>query len=141
MVLTESYICKANQRTLLAFVRQNAVKERFIMTGLKMTTKTTEEMRAVRERGESETEREYLRQNKLDGIEPEDDEDSPDATQLMREVIAKHRAGRPVGSGSKEQVAIRFDRDVLSAFRATGPGWQTRMNDALRDWLRTHSEV
>ena len=36
------------------------------------------------------------------------------------------------------QVAIRFDRDVLSVFRAAGPGWQTRMNEALRDWLRTH---
>jgi hypothetical protein len=31
--------------------------------------------------------------------------------------------------------------DVLPAFRATGAGWQTRMNDALRDWLRTHSPV
>ena len=28
--------------------------------------------------------------------------------------------------------------DVMAAFKATGAGWQTRMNDALRDWLRTH---
>ena len=54
---------------------------------------------------------------------------------------ALKKRGRPAGSGSKEQVAIRFDREVLSAFRASGPGWQTRMNDALRDWLRTHSPV
>ena len=39
------------------------------------------------------------------------------------------------------QVAICFERDVLSAFRAAGPGWQTRMNEALRDWLRAHSAV
>ena len=39
------------------------------------------------------------------------------------------------------QVVIRFERDVLSAFRAAGPGWQTRMNEALRDWLRAHSGV
>ena len=38
-----------------------------------------------------------------------------------------------------EQVAVRYSPDVLAAFRATGAGWQTRMNDALRDWLRTHS--
>jgi uncharacterized protein (DUF4415 family) len=36
-------------------------------------------------------------------------------------------------------VAIRFDREVLAAFRAAGPGWQTRMNDAMRDWLKHHS--
>ena len=54
---------------------------------------------------------------------------------------ALKKRGRPAGSGSEEQVAIRFDREVLSAFRASGPGWQTRMNDALRDWLRTHSPV
>ena len=39
----------------------------------------------------------------------------------------------------KEQVAVRYSPDVLAAFRATGSGWQTRMNDALKDWLRTHS--
>jgi uncharacterized protein (DUF4415 family) len=39
----------------------------------------------------------------------------------------------------KEQVSVRYSPDVLAAFRATGIGWQTRMNDALKDWLRTHS--
>jgi hypothetical protein len=55
--------------------------------------------------------------------------------------VALKKRGRPVGSGTKEQVAIRFDRDVLMAFRGAGPGWQTRMNDALREWLRDHSLV
>ena len=36
---------------------------------------------------------------------------------------------------TKEQVAIRIDPDVLAAFRADGPGWQTRMNSALKEWL------
>ena len=54
------------------------------------------------------------------------------------EAVRKGR-GRPAGSGRKEQVAIRFDNDVLAAFRDAGPGWQTRMNAALRDWLKTHS--
>jgi len=54
------------------------------------------------------------------------------------EAYRKQR-GRPAGSGTKEQVAIRFDRDVLAAFRAAGPGWQTRMNAALRDWLESHT--
>lgn len=36
---------------------------------------------------------------------------------------------------TKEQVAIRFDPEVLAAFRADGPGWQSRMNKALKEWL------
>ena len=31
------------------------------------------------------------------------------------------------------------DADVVDAFKATGKGWQTRMNAALRDWLKAHS--
>ncbi|MHB1495064.1 MAG: BrnA antitoxin family protein [Acidithiobacillus sp.] len=48
------------------------------------------------------------------------------------------KLGRPVGA-LKESTTIRFDRDVLETFRASGPGWQTRMNAALRDWLKSHS--
>jgi uncharacterized protein (DUF4415 family) len=36
---------------------------------------------------------------------------------------------------AKEQVAIRLDPEVLVAFRSGGPGWQTRMNAALKEWL------
>lgn len=52
--------------------------------------------------------------------------------------------GRPVGSTkseAKQAVTVRYSPDVLAAFRATGAGWQTRMNDALREWLRTQSMV
>lgn len=41
------------------------------------------------------------------------------------------KVGRPVGS-NKEQVALRIDKDVLAQWRASGSGWQSRMNDALR---------
>lgn len=69
-----------------------------------------------------------------------DEDDRPaTAEELQAGVAACRKRGRPVSSVTKEQVAIRFDRDVLSAFRAAGPGWQTRMNEALRDRLRTHS--
>jgi uncharacterized protein (DUF4415 family) len=34
---------------------------------------------------------------------------------------------------------IRFDPDVLAALKATGKGWQTRVNDAMREWLKTRS--
>lgn len=41
------------------------------------------------------------------------------------------RMGRPLGSGTKEQVTLRLDHRILDHFRAGGPGWQTRLNDAL----------
>lgn len=75
-----------------------------------------------------------------DGVSEDDRPLSGEELQLGLAAALKKR-GRPAGSGNKEQVAIRFDRDVLSAFRGSGPGWQTRMNDALRDWLRSHSPV
>ena len=40
---------------------------------------------------------------------------------------------------TKERVTIRLSADVVARFRATGAGWQTRMDAALKDWLRTHS--
>jgi len=50
----------------------------------------------------------------------------------------KRGRGRPQGSGNKEQVTLRLDTDILEQFRATGNGWQTRINDALRDWMKQH---
>jgi uncharacterized protein (DUF4415 family) len=41
---------------------------------------------------------------------------------------------RPSSSvpGAREQVTLRIDRDVLDYFQADGPGWQDRINAALR---------
>jgi uncharacterized protein (DUF4415 family) len=42
-------------------------------------------------------------------------------------------------AATKERISIRLSRDVLEQFRAGGEGWQTRMDAALKDWLKTHS--
>lgn len=47
------------------------------------------------------------------------------------------RRGRPAGS-SKISTTVRFDADVINAFRNGGKGWQTRMNSALREWITEH---
>ena len=49
------------------------------------------------------------------------------------------RRGRPLGSGTKTQVTLRLDVEVVEKFRASGDGWQTRINDALKSWVRTHA--
>ncbi|MEF8689431.1 UNVERIFIED_CONTAM: BrnA antitoxin family protein [Comamonas sp. A-3] len=51
------------------------------------------------------------------------------------EQIAARKPGRPVGSvkaNAKVPTNIRFDPDVLEALKATGRGWQSRVNDLLR---------
>ena len=53
----------------------------------------------------------------------------------------KARRGRPPGSvkaDSKQAVKLRFDPDVLAALRATGSGWQTRVNEVMREWVKAH---
>ncbi len=39
---------------------------------------------------------------------------------------------RPVIPNAKELVSLRIDRDILDHFQEAGPGWQDRINDALR---------
>lgn len=49
------------------------------------------------------------------------------------------RRGRPLGSGTKTQVTLRLDVDVIQKFKASGDGWQTRINDALKSWVQSHA--
>jgi uncharacterized protein (DUF4415 family) len=49
--------------------------------------------------------------------------------------------GRPPLAAPKQTTTIRLDADLLDTFRATGKGWQTRINNALRDWLKEHSSA
>ena len=39
---------------------------------------------------------------------------------------------------TKERVSIRLSPDVVAAFRATGEGWQTRIDEALKAYLQAH---
>ncbi|MFG1393707.1 BrnA antitoxin family protein [Xanthobacter agilis] len=55
------------------------------------------------------------------------------SAEVNPETVARARRARgPQKTPTKEKVAIRLSQDVLSHFRATGPGWQTRIDDALR---------
>ena len=54
---------------------------------------------------------------------------------------ATARAGRRKAESPKVFTGIRLDADAVDTFKAAGKGWQTRMNTALGDWLRSHSPV
>ena len=53
-------------------------------------------------------------------------------------VALKRPRGRPKAETTKVFTAIRLDADLLSAFKATGKGWQTRVNSALRQYIHEH---
>lgn len=68
---------------------------------------------------------------KADPNDPEDFDVSADGVAQALAERRRRLGGRPAGS-NKEQVSLRIDKDVLARFREGGPGWQTRINDALR---------
>lgn len=58
------------------------------------------------------------------------------AYEVIPEFVAKmmrQKRGRPPAETPKKQVTLRLDQDVVDHFKAGGPGWQTRINDALRN--------
>ncbi|RYY80517.1 MAG: hypothetical protein EOO69_02315 [Moraxellaceae bacterium] len=57
---------------------------------------------------------------------------------LSLQAKLQNKGGRPVSENPKVSTTVRFDADVLAAFKATGKGWQTRMNSALKEWLAAH---
>lgn len=48
---------------------------------------------------------------------------------------AARRKRGPQKTALKQAVSIRLSPDILEHFRATGTGWQTRMDAALREWI------
>jgi uncharacterized protein (DUF4415 family) len=53
--------------------------------------------------------------------------------ELSARLETEQRArGRPRSTMTKISVTLRLDPDVIARFRATGPGWQSRMNAVLR---------
>lgn len=60
----------------------------------------------------------------------------PAADVLPPDFVAAYRGRRrPMGSvkaDAKQQITLRLDRDVIERVRATGPGWQARINDLLK---------
>lgn len=80
-----------------------------------------------------------------------DPDDAPEFTEEMFEIAEVRVGGKvirpatgylgpngvvrgrpPLREQAKRQVTLRLDPDVIERFRADGPGWQGRMNDALR---------
>lgn len=58
--------------------------------------------------------------------------------ELPESLQQKLRGRGPQKAPTKERVGIRLSPEVLESFRATGTGWQSRIDNALKDWLKSH---
>ena len=67
-----------------------------------------------------------------------DPDDAPELTEAFFQTADRYDGatlkprGRPRAVSTKEPVKLRLDADVVAALRASGDGWQTRINDSLR---------
>ena len=57
---------------------------------------------------------------------------------LPTTLLARLQGRGPQKTPTKERVTIRLSADVVQRFRDTGDGWQTRVDAALKDWLKSH---
>jgi uncharacterized protein (DUF4415 family) len=64
-------------------------------------------------------------------IQPEEYEELPELTEDMLARGKVNKGGRPVSLNPKKLISIRLPEDVILKWRATGPGWQTRMAEKL----------
>ena len=70
-----------------------------------------------------------------DPSESEPDDDIPDLSTpywLERFAQSKVQRGRPKAPVTKVSTTLRLDPEVIAHFKAEGPGWQSRINEALR---------
>jgi uncharacterized protein (DUF4415 family) len=64
-------------------------------------------------------------------IQPEEYDELPELTDEMLARGTVNKGGRPRSLNPKRLISIRLTEDVIERWRATGPGWQTRMADKV----------
>ncbi len=65
----------------------------------------------------------------------------PAKEMLPGRLLAKLKVRGPQKTPTKERITIRLSPEVVQRFRGTGDGWQTRVDAALKDWLKSHKSV
>ena len=58
--------------------------------------------------------------------------------QLKEMVPLRTLRGRPKSGNKKLLVSVRYSPEVVAYFKSTGEGWQSRMNEALREYVEQH---
>jgi uncharacterized protein (DUF4415 family) len=61
------------------------------------------------------------------------------AKQLKAMVPLKSLRGRPKSDNKKQLVSVRYSPEVIEYFKSTGEGWQSRMDNVLRQYVASHT--
>jgi uncharacterized protein (DUF4415 family) len=64
-------------------------------------------------------------------IQPHEYVDAPELTDEMLSGMVVKKRGRPLTANPRKLLSLRLPADVIARWKATGPGWQTRMADRL----------
>jgi uncharacterized protein (DUF4415 family) len=65
-------------------------------------------------------------------IQPHEYDELPELTEEMLARASVNKGGRPKSENPRRLISLRLPEDIISKWRATGPGWQTRMAERLR---------
>ena len=70
------------------------------------------------------------------------EEDRPATEQEVKSALknSTKKRGRPRKPSPKVHVTLRLSHEVIDYFRAGGRGWQTRMDEALKEWIQAHGK-
>ena len=75
--------------------------------------------------------RSNLQQVDAHAIAPDEYADLPELTEEMLSRASLNNGGRPVSANPRKPISLRLPAEVIERWRATGPGWQTRMAERL----------
>ena len=64
-------------------------------------------------------------------IAPHEYEELPELTEDMLARAKLKKGGRPLSASPRKSISLRLPPEVIERWRATGPGWQTRMAERL----------
>ena len=64
-------------------------------------------------------------------VAPEEYDELPELTDAMLARATVNKGGRPVSANPRQLISLRVPSDVIALWKATGPGWQTRMAERL----------
>jgi len=98
---------------------------------------TADELRAKRARGESRTDHDYLRNLTEEELE-RSIADDPDWKDIPPDWF---EGAEVVTPGPKKLLSLRLDQEVVEWFKSTGPGYQTRINAALKAYVRARQKA
>ncbi|MEI6746682.1 MAG: BrnA antitoxin family protein [Methylococcaceae bacterium] len=70
-----------------------------------------------------------------------DEDDAPELTDAFFEQADEYNNGVLIKRGFSSKEIVNLDSDIIAIFKATGENWQAKMNEVLREWVKSHPNL